>query len=274
MLLIIPKSILKLGMYVTEVKGINEVLLLQINAEAGKDWIISVAGGQHHVYVLEAQDVDKVNKAELEKWNISMKKEKDMLKGIITYGSQWLVSLFNDKSPIEGLVQKFKLMKAEGQMYQNMKLLPQSKGTVVKQLELLKQGYAWEMLTHCDMDLNHFKDDSISGYDSISAVCDKLASHPQRMWLLDQLPSDSPMIALPDNDNDKLYQNFHCLMDVSHIMLGQLLLSHLAFALLEQLLLHHKGVNLWLLLDWSELDFMPQSQRVTEELVPVLADHL
>ncbi|KAI6023491.1 hypothetical protein BKA83DRAFT_4492158 [Pisolithus microcarpus] len=35
---------------------------------------------------------------------------------------------------------------------------------------------------------------------------DKLASHPQRMWLLDQLTSNSPMIALPDNDNDKLYQ--------------------------------------------------------------------
>ncbi|KAI6025412.1 hypothetical protein PISMIDRAFT_16300 [Pisolithus microcarpus 441] len=115
--LIVPKSILKLGMYVTEVKGINEVPLLQINAEAGKDWTISAAGGQHRVYALEvwlerkkkqledhlaveksikAQDVDKIDEAELQKWNKSTKKEKDMLEGIIAYGGQWLVSLFDD----------------------------------------------------------------------------------------------------------------------------------------------------------------------------------
>ncbi|KAI6010470.1 hypothetical protein BKA83DRAFT_4132698 [Pisolithus microcarpus] len=34
---------------------------------------------------------------------------------------------------------------------------------------------------------------------------DKLASHPQRMWLLDQLTSNSQMIALRDNDKDKLH---------------------------------------------------------------------
>ncbi|KAI6016264.1 hypothetical protein BKA83DRAFT_4497887 [Pisolithus microcarpus] len=172
--LIVPKSILKLGTYVTEVKGINEVPLLQINVEAGKDWTISVAGGQHRVYALEvwlerkkkqledhlaveksikAQDVDKIDEAELQKWNKSTKKEKDMLEGIIAYGGQWLVSLFDDKkidetlalhisknetkhvymeSPMEGLVQKFKLMRAEARTYQNVKLLPQSKGTAVK----------------------------------------------------------------------------------------------------------------------------------------------
>ncbi|KAI6037438.1 hypothetical protein PISMIDRAFT_22878 [Pisolithus microcarpus 441] len=51
---------------------------------------------------------------------------------------------------MEGLVQKFKLMKAEAWTYQNVKLLPQSKGMAAKQLELLNQDYVWEMLMHFD----------------------------------------------------------------------------------------------------------------------------
>ncbi|KAI6018899.1 hypothetical protein BKA83DRAFT_4127442 [Pisolithus microcarpus] len=65
------------GMYVTEVKGIKDILILQIN--------------------VKAQDAEKIDEAELQKWNKSMKKEKDMLEGIIMYGGQWLVSLFNDR---------------------------------------------------------------------------------------------------------------------------------------------------------------------------------
>ncbi|KAI6016456.1 hypothetical protein PISMIDRAFT_13238 [Pisolithus microcarpus 441] len=41
-------------------------------------------------------------------------------------------------------------MRAEARTYQNVKLLPQSKGTAAKQLELLNQDYVWEMLTHFD----------------------------------------------------------------------------------------------------------------------------
>ncbi|KAI6017934.1 hypothetical protein BKA83DRAFT_12231 [Pisolithus microcarpus] len=225
--LIVPKSILKLGTYITEVKGINEVPLLQINVEAGKDWTISAAGGQHRVYALEvwlerkkkqledhlameksikAQDVDKIDEAELQKWNKSTKKEKDMLEGIIAYGGQWLVSLFDDKkidetlalhisknetkhvymeSPMEGLVQKFKLMRAEVRTYQNMKLLPQSKGTAAKQLELLNQDYVWEMLTHFDtagvhywhadfMKFTEFYNTMLSSYGGVSDTTNML----------------------------------------------------------------------------------------------------
>ncbi|KAI5995890.1 hypothetical protein EDD15DRAFT_2365418 [Pisolithus albus] len=190
--LIVPKSIVKPGTFITEVKAINEIPLLQINMEAGKNWTITAAGGQHRVYALEvwldrkkkqldeyiavekslkSQEADKVDEAELAKWNKSTKKEKDILEGIIAYGGQWLVSLFDDEkidetlalhisknetkhvymeTPMEGLVQKLKLMKAEGRTYQNVKLLPQSKGTAAKQMELLKQDYVWEMLTYFD----------------------------------------------------------------------------------------------------------------------------
>ncbi|KAI5987834.1 hypothetical protein EDD15DRAFT_2371889 [Pisolithus albus] len=190
--LIVPKSIVKPGTFITEVKAINEIPLLQINMEVGKNWTITAAGGQHRVYALEvwldrkkkqldeylavekslkSQEADKVDEAELAKWNKSTKKEKDILEGIIAYGGQWLVSLFDDdkidetlalhisknetkhvymETPMEGLVQKLKLMKAEGRTYQNVKLLPQSKGTAAKQMELLKQDYVWEMLTYFD----------------------------------------------------------------------------------------------------------------------------
>lgn len=50
------------------------------------------------------------------------------------------------ESPMEGLVQTFKTMKAEHQTYCNVKLIPLSKGTSAKQRELLKQDYVWDIL--------------------------------------------------------------------------------------------------------------------------------
>ncbi|KAI6103184.1 hypothetical protein EDD17DRAFT_1512189 [Pisolithus thermaeus] len=98
--LIMPKSILK--------------------QEGEKALKIPAAGGQHQLYTLEiwlewkkkqldkhvalerfikGQDPEKIDKAKLQKWNKMMKKDKDVLAGIIMYGGQWLVSLF-DKSKI------------------------------------------------------------------------------------------------------------------------------------------------------------------------------
>lgn len=35
---------------------------------------------------------------------------------------------------------------------------------------------------------------------------DKLGAHPEKQWLLDHLTSNTPIVALPDDDNDRLYQ--------------------------------------------------------------------
>ncbi|KAI6043293.1 hypothetical protein EDC04DRAFT_2891139 [Pisolithus marmoratus] len=117
---------------------------------------------------IQKQDPDDVDKNELKQWNKGGKKEKDALEGIMAYEGSWLVSLFDDsmideslalhilwnetkhiymESPMEGLIQLFKIMKAQGSDYWQVKLVPQSKGNTSKQRELLRQDYVWEMLS-------------------------------------------------------------------------------------------------------------------------------
>ena len=50
------------------------------------------------------------------------------------------------ESPMEGLVQRFKSMKAEGLSNHDVKPIPRSKGTSAKQCELLKQDYVWGLI--------------------------------------------------------------------------------------------------------------------------------
>ncbi|KAI5987133.1 hypothetical protein EDC04DRAFT_2913108 [Pisolithus marmoratus] len=57
---------------------------------------------------------------------------------------------------MDGLIQLFKIMKAQGSDYQQVKLVPQSKGNASKQRELLRQDYVWEMLSQFDTTGMHY----------------------------------------------------------------------------------------------------------------------
>ncbi|KAI6010563.1 hypothetical protein EDC04DRAFT_2905830 [Pisolithus marmoratus] len=137
----------------------------QLNEYIAKEWSI------------QKQDPDDMDKNELKQWNEGGKKEKDALEGIMAYEGVWLVSLFDDsmidkslalhisrnetkhvymESPMEGLIQLFKIMKAQGSDYWQVKLVPQSKGNTSKQRELLRQDYVWEMLTQFDTAGMHY----------------------------------------------------------------------------------------------------------------------
>ncbi|KAI6001145.1 hypothetical protein EDC04DRAFT_2908696 [Pisolithus marmoratus] len=126
---------------------------------------------------IQKQDPDDMDENELKQWNEGGKREKDALEGIMAYEGVWLVSLFDDsmidkslalhilrnetkhiymESPMEGLIQLFKIMKAQGSNYWQVKLVPQSKGNASKQRELLRQDYVWEMLTQFDTAGMHY----------------------------------------------------------------------------------------------------------------------
>lgn len=89
------------------------------------------------------------------------------MEAILANKGQWIVSIFDDskvdtslglhlaknetkyvymESPMEGLVQRFKSMKAEGLSNHDVKPIPRSKGTSAKQCELLKQDYVWGLI--------------------------------------------------------------------------------------------------------------------------------
>ncbi|KAI6025438.1 hypothetical protein EDC04DRAFT_2899879 [Pisolithus marmoratus] len=120
---------------------------------------------------LRKQDPANVDEAELKQWNEGAKKEKDALEGVVAYEGAWIVSLFDDsmideslalhiarnetkhiymESLMEGLIQLFKIMKAQRSDYQQVKLVPQSKGNASRQRELLRQDYVWDMLSQFD----------------------------------------------------------------------------------------------------------------------------
>ncbi|KAI6009800.1 hypothetical protein EDC04DRAFT_2906448 [Pisolithus marmoratus] len=122
-------------------------------------------------HALRKQDPANVDEAELKQWNEGAKKEKDALEGVVAYEGAWIVSLFDDsmideslalhiarnetkhvymESPMEGLIQLFKIMKAQRSDYQQVKLVPQSKGNASRQRELLRQDYVWDMLSQFD----------------------------------------------------------------------------------------------------------------------------
>ncbi|KAI6007817.1 hypothetical protein EDC04DRAFT_2907669 [Pisolithus marmoratus] len=196
--LIMPKTLIKHGMYMTEVSSKTAIPILQVRDDAPPNWNLPAAGGQHHIAALEIwlekklaqlneyvakehsiqkQDPDDVDKNELKQWNEGGKKEKDALEGIMAYEGLWLVSLFDDSMIdeslalhisqnemkhvymellMDGLIQLFKIMKAQGSDYQQVKLVPQSKGNASKQTELLRQDYVWEMLSQFDTTGMHY----------------------------------------------------------------------------------------------------------------------
>ncbi|KAI5991331.1 hypothetical protein EDC04DRAFT_2911608 [Pisolithus marmoratus] len=190
--LIIPKNLIKCGMYMTEISNKSPIPVLQVRDDAPTNWILPAAGGQHRVAALEIwlekkhaqlnkyivkeralrkQDPTNVDEAKLKQWNEGAKKEKDVLEGVVEYEGAWLVSLFDDsmideslalhiaqnetkhvymESLMEGLIQLFKIMKAQGSDYWQVKLVPQSKGNASRQRELLRQDYVWDMLSQFD----------------------------------------------------------------------------------------------------------------------------
>ncbi|KAI5987131.1 hypothetical protein EDC04DRAFT_2997072 [Pisolithus marmoratus] len=205
--LIIPKNLIKHGMYTTEISNKSPIPVLQVRDDAPTNWILPVAGGQHRVAVLKIwlekkhaqlneyivkecvlrkQDPTNIDEAELKQWNEGAKKEKDALEGVVEYEGAWLISLFDDsnmgglimlgmineslalhiaqnktkhvymESPMEGLIQLFKIMKAQGSDYQQVKLVPQSKGNASRQRELLRQDYVWDMLSQFDTTGMHY----------------------------------------------------------------------------------------------------------------------
>ncbi|KAI6019123.1 hypothetical protein EDC04DRAFT_2901858 [Pisolithus marmoratus] len=128
-------------------------------------------------HALRKQDPANIDEAELKQWNEGAKKEKDALEGVVEYEGAWLVSLFDDsmineslalhiarnetkhiymESPMEGLIQLFKIMKAQGSDYQQVKLVPQSKGNASRQRELLRQDYVWDMLSQFNTTGMHY----------------------------------------------------------------------------------------------------------------------
>ncbi|KAI6008564.1 hypothetical protein EDC04DRAFT_2610910 [Pisolithus marmoratus] len=60
------------------------------------------------------------------------------------------------ESLMEGLIQLFKIMKAQRSDYQQVKLVPQSKGNASRQRELLRQDYIWDMLSQFDTTGMHY----------------------------------------------------------------------------------------------------------------------
>ncbi|KAI6008558.1 hypothetical protein EDC04DRAFT_2610903 [Pisolithus marmoratus] len=163
--LIVPKNLIKHGTYMTEVSSKTAIPILQLEDSIAS--LLSRFGWR--------RNPDDVDENELKQWNEGGKKEKDALEGIMAYEGSWLVSLFDDnagyacmewaiswfmdalhwnemrhvymESPMEGLIQLFKIMKAQGSNYWQVKLVPQSKGNASKQRELLRQDYVWEMLS-------------------------------------------------------------------------------------------------------------------------------
>ncbi|KAI6044351.1 hypothetical protein EDC04DRAFT_2938010 [Pisolithus marmoratus] len=205
--LIIPKNLIKHGMYMTEISNKSPIPILQVRDDVPTNWILPAAGGQHRVAVLEIwlekkhaqlneyivkecvlrkQDPTNIDEAKLKQWNEGAKKEKDALEGVVEYEGVWLISLFDDsnmgglimlgmineslalhiaqnetkhiymESPMEGLIQLFKIMKAQGLDYQQVKLVPQSKGNASRQRELLRQDYVWDMLSQFDTAGMHY----------------------------------------------------------------------------------------------------------------------
>ncbi|KAI6038255.1 hypothetical protein EDC04DRAFT_2896660 [Pisolithus marmoratus] len=122
--LIIPKNLIKRGMYTTEISNKSPIPILQVRDDAPTNWILPAAGGQHRVAVLEIwlekkhtqlneyivkehalrkQDPANVDEAKLKQWNEGAKKEKDALEGVVEYEGAWLISLFDD-SNMGGLI--------------------------------------------------------------------------------------------------------------------------------------------------------------------------
>jgi len=81
---------------------------------------------------------------------------------------------------MEGLVQTFRTMKADGQTHRDVKVIPQAKGTSAKQRELLRLDYVWDMLERFDragiqywhsrsiMNFNDFYSTMLSSYGGVS----------------------------------------------------------------------------------------------------------
>ncbi|KAI6013855.1 hypothetical protein EDC04DRAFT_2609173 [Pisolithus marmoratus] len=156
--------------------GQHHIAALEIWLEKKQGQLNEYIAKEHSIQQQDPADVDE---NELKQWNEGWKKEKDALEGIMAYEGLWLVSLFDknmcvwkglcyglwmhalgmiDKSLalhilqnemkhiymellMEGLIQLFKIMKAQGSDYQQVKLVPQSKGNALKQRELLRQDY-------------------------------------------------------------------------------------------------------------------------------------
>ncbi|KAI6038252.1 hypothetical protein EDC04DRAFT_3023880 [Pisolithus marmoratus] len=149
--LTVPKNLIKHGMYMTEVSSKTAIPILQVRDDAPPNWNLPAAGGQHHVTALE----------------IWLEKNTTLVDAGYAC-MEWAISWFMDalhwnetkhvymELLMDGLIQLFKIMKAQGSDYQQVKLVPQSKGNASKQRELLRQDYVWEMLSQFDTAGMHY----------------------------------------------------------------------------------------------------------------------
>ncbi|KAI6142087.1 hypothetical protein BKA82DRAFT_961478 [Pisolithus tinctorius] len=63
-----------------------------------------------------------------------------------------------------------------------------------------------EKFTACFLNGNHHREDAGCQPNICAISKDKLGAHPEKQWLLDHLTSNTPIVAFPDDDNNRLYQ--------------------------------------------------------------------
>ncbi|KAG2090295.1 hypothetical protein BD769DRAFT_1679719 [Suillus cothurnatus] len=235
--LVVPKNWLVKGSYSQEIDKHQELPILEICSSVPKVWRIKVAGGHHRTKAIEAW-MKKINKEyemqlveernvtglpadNVERINEVVKICLQKLAGMLEYGGQWMVTVFNEsqideiiglhKSQNEtkhmymqlleeGLIQQYKIISAMGKTWSNVEHT-MAGGIFTKQQELLTQDNVFNHLamivssgTHYiylpEMQFNQFYNTMFSSYGGIIAdVTMRLEN--QLRWCFNTISYDS-----------------------------------------------------------------------------------
>ncbi|KAI6139436.1 hypothetical protein BKA82DRAFT_4364871 [Pisolithus tinctorius] len=177
---------------------IEQIPLLEIDETlATKNWNIPAAGGQHRTRALKAwhekkkmrlhelellinrlkkQDMEEATEADIVELNDYLK-EVDVVKGLLGYGGQWLVTIYSKgdideklglfisqnerkhtyvEAPAEGLIQRFKEALVLGHKWYDIPRAGVNAGPVGKQTELLSQDYAFKLMSFMNSASTHY----------------------------------------------------------------------------------------------------------------------
>ncbi|KAG1837976.1 hypothetical protein DFJ58DRAFT_734071 [Suillus subalutaceus] len=219
--LVVPKKWLVEGSYSQDVDKHQELPILEISGSAPKVWKIKAAGGHHRTKAIEAwmkkinkeyemqlaeernvarSPADNIRQLQIEHINKAVRICLQKLAGMLEYGGQWMVTVFDESQideiiglhisqnetkhiymqlPEEGLIQQYKILSATGKNWSNVEHT-MAGGIFAKQNELLTQDYIFSHLemtvsssTHYiylpEMQFNQFYNMMFSSYGGIVA---------------------------------------------------------------------------------------------------------
>ncbi|KAI6013307.1 hypothetical protein PISMIDRAFT_11860, partial [Pisolithus microcarpus 441] len=122
-------------------------------------------------------DVETLADGDLKKMNTTHKLDRQELESILAYGGQWLVVLYDKskitnllalylsrnetkhvymESPMEGLIQVYKIISAVDRDFKDVSTIAHVKGNPAKQRELLRLDYVWDMMSFFDAAGTHY----------------------------------------------------------------------------------------------------------------------